>query len=308
MYFCALFISCGMFMKVLTIIVSYNFMPWIDKCLGSLVKSAYNTDIIVIDNASGDDTIKSIKERYPEVVLIANSSNLGFGKANNLGIQYALKHNYDAVLLLNQDAWIESDTLGKLVEVSQKHPDYGILSPVHLNGSGNEPEKGFAQYTNLHDLDQRPSGEIVEVPFINAAIWFMPLQPLSRIGLFDPIFYHYGEDIDLANRMTYHNYKTGYVPSALGYHDRELRQVTRERFFKSEWVYHLSEYTNINYSFVKAFAMGALAEMKKSLLSLVRGHVSDMGKYAIQAFSLMLKTPAVLSARHRSKSVNLKNY
>lgn len=283
-------------------------MPWMDKCLGSLRKSIYKTDVIVVDNASSDGTLKTITERYPEVIHVANDSNLGFGKANNIGIHYAIKHNYDAVFLLNQDAWIEEDTLGTLVEMSRQHPDYGILSPMHLTATGNKPEKGFAQYTGVHELDQRPSDEIVEVSFINAAIWFIPIQSLSAIGLFDPIFYHYGEDIDLVHRMTYYHYKTGFVPSAIGYHDREFRQVTKERFFRSELVYHLAEYTNINYSFVKAFGMGVAAVMKKAVISIFHGHLDDMRRYFAQMFTLMMKTPTVISARHRSKCVKLNNY
>ena len=73
-------------MKILTIIVSYNFMPWIDKCLGSMIQSGYPTDILVLDNDSKDETVKTIRERYPQVRLIENHANLGFGKANNIGI------------------------------------------------------------------------------------------------------------------------------------------------------------------------------------------------------------------------------
>lgn len=295
-------------MKILTVVVSYNFMPWLDLCLGSLERSIYKTDVIVIDNASSDFTVAIIAERYPNVKIVANDANLGFGKANNIGIQYAMQHGYDAVLLLNQDAWIAEDTLGQLVEVSQRHPEYGIVSPMHLTAKGDKPEKGFAQYTGIHELDQCPSDEIVEVPFINAAIWFVPLDVLSSIGLFDPIFYHYGEDIDLTHRLIYYHYKTGYVPSAIGYHDRESREMTKERFFRGELVYHLAEYTNVNYPFVKASGMSIAAEMKESFMSLIHGHVNDMWAYTKQAFSLLLKTPAVALARHRSSHVNLDNY
>ncbi len=172
-------------MKVLTIIVSYNFMPWIDHCLGSLKNSAYPTDVIVIDNASSDATVTTLGQRYPWVKLVANDSNLGFGRANNIGIQYAIKHQYDAVLLLNQDAWIEPDTLDKLVNAAQRHPDYGIVSPLHLTGQGDGLDKGFAHYTGIKDLHLLPGDEIVQVPFINAAIWFISLEVLKRVGLFD---------------------------------------------------------------------------------------------------------------------------
>ena len=77
-------------MKILTVVVSYNFMPWLDLCLGSLERSIYKTDVIVIDNASSDFTVAIIAERYPNVKIVANDANLGFGKANNIGDFYKL--------------------------------------------------------------------------------------------------------------------------------------------------------------------------------------------------------------------------
>lgn len=295
-------------MKILTIIVSYNFMPWIDKCLGSMIHSEYPTDILVLDNDSQDDTVKAVRERYPQVALIENHANLGFGKANNIGIIYAIEQGYDAVLLLNEDAWLDPGTLGHLAWASEKFPEYGIISPIHLTGKGNNIEKGFATYTGLIDLNNRPDGSIVETPFIDAAIWFIRLDVLKKTGLFAPIFYHYGEDKDLCNRMAYYHYKVGYVPSIFGYHDREFRKSTYAHFIRSERVYHLSEYTNINYSFGKAFGMGVLAVVKKVIMSLVHGKGKDALSYMVMAWKLLMKTRKVIQARDISRHVNLNNY
>ena len=136
-------------MKILTIIVSYNFEKWISRCLNSLKASSHPTDIIVIDNCSKDRTVEIIQKEYPQVRLIANSANLGFGRANNIGMQIAMKEGYDAVFLLNQDAWIGNDTLAVLAAQAVRHPEFGILSPVHLNGIGKELDKGFASYARL---------------------------------------------------------------------------------------------------------------------------------------------------------------
>lgn len=295
-------------MKILTIIVSYNFMPWIDKCLGSMLQSEYPTDILVLDNGSQDETVKTIRERYPQVTLIENHANLGFGKANNIGIIYAIEKGYDAVLLLNEDAWLDPNAVEHLVRASEKFPDYGIISPIHLTGKGDNIEKGFATYTGLADLSNRPDGSIIEVPFIDAAIWFIPLRVLEKTGLFAPIFYHYGEDKDLCNRMAYYHYKVGYVPSVFGYHDREFRKPTRSHFIRSERVYHLSEFTNINYSLGKAFSMGVLAVVKKSIMSLFHGKAKNALTYLVMAWKLLLKTNIVIQARDISKHVNLNNY
>ena len=78
-------------MKVLVIIISYNFEQWIDRCLGSLRRSEYPVDILVLDNDSKDKTIERLRTNYPEVRLIENRKNLGFGRANNLGMQIAIE-------------------------------------------------------------------------------------------------------------------------------------------------------------------------------------------------------------------------
>ena len=123
-------------MKVLVIIVSYNFEQWMERCLGSLRLSELPVDVLVIDNDSKDRTTELIRAQYPEVRLIENKKNLGFGRANNLGMQIALEEGYDFAFLMNQDAWIDPNTIGTLVSISLKYSEYGILSPVHLTGKG----------------------------------------------------------------------------------------------------------------------------------------------------------------------------
>lgn len=122
--------------RVLTVIVSYNFEPWIERCLSSIRDSDYPSDLVVIDNASTDRTVSIIAERYRWIRLVRSRKNLGFGQANNIGMRMALEENYDYVFLVNQDAWIEPNTVGTLVGLAEKYPDYGVLSPVHLDGKG----------------------------------------------------------------------------------------------------------------------------------------------------------------------------
>ena len=293
---------------VSVIIVSYKVRYYIEQCLNSVLRSVPDAQILVVDNKSDDGTVEYLRERFPESDIISNDYNAGFGKANNIGIQYAIKQGYDAVLLLNEDAWLDENALEHLASVSSKHPEYGIVSPIHLTGNGDKPEKGFATYTGIHDLQHLPDAEIVEAPFIDAAIWLIRTEVLKKTGLFAPIFYHYGEDKDLANRMTYYHYKIGYLPNVFGYHDREFRQVTRVHFIRGERVYHLSEYTNIIYSFGKAFCMGVLALSKKILLSLVKGKWKNAATYTGLGFGLLMKTPEVIKARKISKHVDLNNY
>lgn len=289
-------------MKICTVIVSYNFAKWIKPCLSSLQNSSIPTDVIVVDNASIDDTCKIIEEDYPWVVLFRNTDNLGFGKANNLGFQYAIANGYNYVFLLNQDAWIDSDTISKLIDVSQRYPHYGILSPVHLNGKGDKLDFGFATYSSLKsigDIDNVKT-EVVDCKFINAAMWLVPVSLLKRVGGFAPIFPHYGEDVDYCHRVLYHNFRIGYVKDALGYHDREFREVSREKYFYSEYIYFLTEATNVNYTFAKAYGYSCLAAIKKSLTSLFSRKVSDSTKYLSIFFKLQFNFKKARQTRLKS--------
>lgn len=294
--------------KILTIIVSYNFMPWLHRTISSLLQSTAPTDIMVIDNASTDETTAVIRRDYPQVILVENGANLGFGRANNTGMRYAMENGYDSVLLLNQDAWIAADTLGRLADMSRRHPRYGVLSPIHLTGKGDSIEHGFAVYSNVKDIGRQPETVLAEVPFIDAAIWFMPVNVLRRVGLFAPIFYHYGEDKDMANRLRKHHYRIGFMPRTYGYHDREFRKTGRKGFLRAEWVYHLSEYANINYSYRKAYAMGVLALVKKAGGALLGGRLHDAADYAAMACRLHNMAGQVKRARHQAENVNLNDY
>lgn len=291
-------------MKVLVIIVSYNFEPWLERCLGSLRHSFYPVDTVVIDNGSTDQTIQRIRKDYPEIRLLPQNKNLGFGRANNIGMQIALAEGYDFVFLLNQDAWIDSNTIGKLVELSQSHPQYGILSPVHLTGKGDKPDPGFGYYAQIQQLDQLSDKNILPIPFANAALWMIPVSVLKKVGGFSPLFYHYGEDKDFVNRLTYHDYQVGYSPRVFGNHDREYRPLTHQVFLRTEYVYHLSEYANIHHNGLKAFGYGVLAPMKKCLVALFKRKASLSKDYFHMTFQLLRRSKEVCFYRKTNRLSN----
>ena len=98
-------------MTIFAIIVTHNGMRWADRCFGSLRTSTLPVSTIVIDNASTDGIADHLESHFPEVELIKSTENLGFAKANNIGILKAYNAGADFVMLLNQDAWIEPNTL-----------------------------------------------------------------------------------------------------------------------------------------------------------------------------------------------------
>lgn len=210
---------------ILTIIVSYNGAQWIEKCLDSLLESTVKTHILIVDNASTDNTVQIIRGKYPEVELIESAKNLGFGKANNIGLRKALDEKADYVLLLNQDTKIGRDAIEKLIESSKTNPQYGILSPYHYNYEGNDTEKYFEEWVLQHYTpdynEDKMTGAIKSVyptSFVHAACWLMPIETIKKVGGFDPLFYHYGEDNDYVQRLRSHKMMAGIVPDAKLFH------------------------------------------------------------------------------------------
>ncbi len=97
--------------QIYFIIVTYNAMPWAERCFSSLQNSSVPVQTIVVDNGSTDGTQDFLKNIFPEIEFLQSSENLGFGKANNLGIEMAYKKGADFFYLMNQDAWIFEDTV-----------------------------------------------------------------------------------------------------------------------------------------------------------------------------------------------------
>lgn len=211
-------------MKIYAIVVTYNGMHWYDRCIGSLQTSSVPMDIIVIDNASSDKSVEYIKEKFPDVHLIESKTNLGFAKANNIGIKIAIENGADYVFLLNQDAWIQPNTIHELVESSKKDDSIGIVSPMHLNGGGNQLDDFFTSCLPadcVSDMFLKTIKPEYETTFVNAAAWLITKQCINKVGGFDTLlFRHYGEDNNYCQRVNYHGFKIIINTKAFIYHDR----------------------------------------------------------------------------------------
>jgi GT2 family glycosyltransferase len=248
---------------VITIIVTYNGLKWIDGCLRSVKDSIYPSRIHVIDNGSTDGTIVFIREHYPEVMLTVSPYNLGFGQANNIGMKKALDEHADYVFLLNQDAFVAPDTIGALIGVHTADPTMGIISPLHLNGKGDAMDTNFLEYflrSSVRDwaegiLLEKGRQSLVSTDFVNAAAWLITADCLKQTGGFDPIFFHYGEDDNYAQRVRYRNFGIGVFTQARIRHDRESRAgaVTLPQQMKKEWVRILIWACNIRRPGYRAF-------------------------------------------------------
>ncbi|WPP53319.1 glycosyltransferase family 2 protein [Catalinimonas niigatensis] len=273
-------------MKVLVIIITYNGKHWVDHCLGSLTKSTLTSDVLIIDNRSTDGTPEYIEKNFPEFELNRSDANLGFGKANNVGLQKAIDEDYDYVFLLNQDAWIEPDTIKILVDIHQQHPEYGIISPMHLNKEKTSLDTKFSHFVSRSENKKLmsdlllPNGHLRDVytlDFVNAAAWLIPRECLKTVGGFDPLFPHYGEDNDFINRAIYYGFKIGFTPNTSIVHDREgyLKQPDMHRSLAKQYTDRLRLLKNIHLSFGQTlfsvlkeeiyYAMSALLKLDLSL-------------------------------------------
>lgn len=213
--------------SIFVIIVTYKGHQWYDRCFTSLRESSMPLKTIVVDNASDDGTVEYIRESFPEIHLIESKENLGFGRANNIGMRYALDHGCDYVFLLNQDAWVEPNSISELVKIHQQHPGYGVLSPMHVTADKKglyiEIEDGKTDHANslLSDCYFQSLKDVYTFKYINAAAWLMTRQTLETIGGFDPIFFLYGEDDNYLQRMEYHGVKLGLAPKIQIIHDHQ---------------------------------------------------------------------------------------
>ncbi len=244
---------------VFCVIVTYNGMQWIERCLNSLQNSILSMNTIVIDNGSKDSTVSFIKDNYPAVQLIETGKNKGFGQGNNIGLKIALEKNADHIFLLNQDAYIEPDTVSKLVQAQINNPEFGVLSPIHLNGKGDGFDDHFFEYlvkSEIKDLmislvlngGNTPS--IINTPFVNAAAWLISKDCLKKTGGFDPIFFHYGEDDNYAQRVLYHGFKIGILSTTKVYHDKDRPETVikpdLQKKIKRDWIFFLNQPCNIS--------------------------------------------------------------
>ena len=205
---------------------------FLEQCLLSVRRAVEGIDaeVFVVDNNSKDDSVAMVRQKFPEVKLIANQDNPGFSKANNQAIRQS---KGEFVLLLNPDTVVEEDTFSQCLKFMEAHPDAGALGVKMIDGSGTflpESKRGFpspwvafcktfglstffpkSELFNSYHLGYLDENENHEVDVLAGAFMFMRKSVLDKIGLLDETFFMYGEDIDLSYRVQLGGFKNYYV-------------------------------------------------------------------------------------------------
>ncbi len=292
-------------MIIYTIIVTYNGRKWVDFCLGSLRCSSVETTPIIIDNCSTDDTLAYIQEQYPETIIFPQRQNLGFGQANNVGLRYALAHNADYVLLLNQDAAIAPDAIELMLAQSDGE---SLLSPIHMNGDGSRLDNHFREGTLtkcnalLNDIFAGTMQDSYECGEVCAACWLIPRKIIEEIGGFNPLFFHYSEDNNYYQRLVYHHIKVFLVPKARMYHDRT--EFGNKQVWDAQWLRNTLTlaYTNINLtSWQRRYTI------LRTLWTCYAYHLCRrqyrIGSFFVSLCHLIMKLPIIRKSRNAEKQI-----
>jgi len=220
-------------MKLSVVIVNYNVKHFLEQCLHSVRKASAGVpcEVFVVDNNSVDGSVKMVKEKFPEVKIIANQENLGFSKANNQAIKLAVG---EYVLLLNPDTIVEDDTFVKILDFMDSHPEAGGLGVKMVDGQGKflpESKRGLptpavafykifglarlfpkSKIFGQYHLSYLHPDKIHAVDVLSGAFMLVRKSVLDKIGGLDESYFMYGEDIDLSYRINLEGYKNYYFP------------------------------------------------------------------------------------------------
>lgn len=213
-------------MKLSVIILNYNVRYFLEQAVRSVQQaiSVMDAEIIVIDNASSDDSCAMMKELFPQIRLIENSENVGFSKANNQAVAEA---SGDYVCILNPDTAVPHNIFSNCFHHISEIKNLGILGVRLMDGTGNFlPEskrniptpksaiskllgarkKNNGYYAN--DLDDSDTGE---APILPGAFMLLKRSVFNEVGGFDEDYFMYGEDIDFSYKILQAGYKNYYL-------------------------------------------------------------------------------------------------
>jgi len=212
------------------IIVTFRSKSIIEECLDSF--SGY--PVIIVDNNSGDGIEELIRSKYPKVTFIQTGKNLGYGRANNIGLRACIT-KYG--LIINPDIFIKAKQIKELEKIANKHKNAAMVSPYFVN-----PEWDLSNHTT--DLGDSSIGEVQQdiysVAWVTGCAILCDIAKLKKVGLFDENIFMFCEEHDLCNRVREQNYKilqstNILVPHAPGMSSAPSTKITYLRSWHWAW-------------------------------------------------------------------------
>lgn len=234
------------FCDISIIIVNYSTREYLTRCLDSLGRiSGIGAEIIVVDNASKDSSAEMVKERFPHAVLIKNSENLGFAKANNQAIAVS-KGRY--LYFLNPDAEVRNGALEAMISYMETHPDVGLAGTRIVNPDGSAQPSVENRYPGQKHAEKEMAGLKGDIAWVLGASMFARREAIVNAGGFNTDYFLYGEEQDLCLRLRRAGWVIGYIPDAVVLHwggksERDhLPAQVWEKKFRAELIFYRSHY------------------------------------------------------------------
>jgi len=240
-------------MDISIIIVNWNTRELLGRCLESVRATVrgLSSEIIVVDNASTDDSPRMVREKFPQVHLVENRENVGFAHANNQAIQ---RCTGKYILLLNPDTIVESGALQALVDFLDKHPEAGAAGARILNPDGSLQVSSHPRPTlsrelwrlfhfdallpyAVYPLTKWETNQPREVDVLMGACLLLRKEVLDQVGFLDDDYFIYSEEVDLCYRIQRAGWRICWVPQAEVVHfgGQSTQQVPIEMFLN---LYH----------------------------------------------------------------------
>jgi|YNPNPStandDraft_1061719.scaffolds.fasta_scaffold77505_2 GT2 family glycosyltransferase len=220
------------------IIVNHNGRKHLERCLPSLLREdCRNCQIILVDNASTDGSARYVEHFFPQVLVIRNHANLGFGHGSNLGAQCATG---EYLVFLNPDTIVEPGWLDTLLAVLEADTQVGLATskillladPERINTCGNVVHYTGVTLCRGAGFHKSAFQETGEVDAVSGAAFAIKRKVFEELGGFDERFFLYMEDTDLSWRARLAGYKCLYVPQSIVYHDYTLRFGPAKTFYQ----------------------------------------------------------------------------
>ncbi len=286
---------------VVAIVLNWNGLNDTRTCLHSLQHQDYGAlTILVVDNGSTDGSVAALRAEFPGLTVLETGANLGFCGGNNAGMDWALAHEADYVLLLNNDTWFDPAMTRYLVVAAERDPQIGMVgpkiyqaNPTNALWSAGGVVTFWGNVTAMRGFGHVDRGQFdtpADVDYLPGCGILVRRRVLEQIGLLDLAYYCYYEDTDWAMRARRAGWRIRYVPAAVMWHkggnstggyynprEKYMAGVNAVRFMRSyarpwHWVLFVASLVvGIPWLFIREGVRGRSAVVRAKVAGLIDG-------------------------------------